>query len=242
MSLDTIGKSAETFYPINIKLKGKRVLFCGGSQPVVAEISRLIDFGANVDVVAPHMAAELQDLALAYGARITLHKRKLAETDFSGLRSGKYSLAFAYSRDCAENEKLATEAHAHRVMVSTIDDICNSDYVIPSIIKRGHLKIAVSADSISQPLERALLQRIEASFVSEIDNYTLFLTAMQELIAGCAQDEALKKPSVFSKLMRDLAESDEILSALERKNFEEANHHAQALLQQTKAEVTEHAS
>jgi precorrin-2 dehydrogenase/sirohydrochlorin ferrochelatase len=116
-----------------------------------------------------------------------------------------------------------------------------SDFVVPSLIKRGHLKISVSTDSISHPLELAIVQRIEAMFVSEIDSYTLFLTRMKELVVGAAKEKAFAHQDSWQRLLSNLAESEEILHALQRRNFEEANHLARAMVAEMVNESGEYA-
>lgn len=242
MSSAYAAKTNEQFYPINFKLKGKQVLVCGGNAPALAEVNRLVDFGAGVHIVSLHMVTELADLALTLGERVNLSRRAFNNTDATEIRKGKYALVFAYTNDVAENERIRQVAKETGVLVSVIDDIDATDFVVPSLIKRGHLKISISTDAISQALERAVVQKIEATFVSEIDSYTLFLTAMNELKQRAAKEPALSNPATFRQLMRNLAESEEIFLALQRKNFDEANHLAEVIAAEIRAEQNEQAA
>jgi siroheme synthase-like protein len=158
------------------------------------------------------------------------------------LHSGEYLLVYAFlNRDEDNNAVLEAARHA-RVLSYAADNPEHSDYIVPSLIKRGHLKISVSTDSLSPPLERALVERIEATFVSEIDKYTLFLASMQERIERLLRDKNLCQPAIFRRVMRRLAESEEIFLALQRRNFEEANHLAEAIVFEIKSEFNEPAA
>lgn len=239
MSSAQAAKTGFAFYPINIKLKGKKVLVCGGNAPALAEVTRVVDFGADVHVVAPHMVSELADLALTLGDRVKLSRRSCSADELEEIQQRKYAIVFAYSTDAAENERIRQAANNAGVLVSVLDEVENSDYVVPSLIKRGHLKIGISTDAISQPLERALVQKIEAAFVSEMDSYTLFLTAIAELKQSAQKDAELGNGPTYRTLMRSLAESEEILFALQRKNFDEANHLAARIAANLKTENSE---
>ncbi|HEY9718583.1 MAG TPA: NAD(P)-dependent oxidoreductase [Trichormus sp.] len=232
----------ETYYPINLNLKGHRVLMCGASRLALAEITRLVEFGAQIDVIAPNMVSELNDVALTYGNRINLMRRSFDDNDIANLKKGVYLLVFAFSTKEDENGRILDAARQARVFAFAIDDTERSDYIVPSLIKRGHLKIAVSTDSLSPPLERALVERIEATFVNEIDKYTLFLNAMQERIQRLIKDANLSQPAIFRRVMRRLAESEEIFAALQRRNFEEANHLCEAIVFEIKSEFNEPAA
>lgn len=233
MSANQIGKSTETFYPINIRLSGKRALVVGGSHQALVEISRLIDFGCSVDILAPHIVAELRELSITHAGRINIMSRSFAESDIESLKQSRYALILADCSSKDEHERLLAAARQAKVLICLLNDPVNSDYIVPSLIKRGHLKISISTDALSQPLERALVQRIEANFVSDIDNYVLFLSSMAEKLIRAAQEEALSAPGTFASLFKAIAESQEILLALERKNFTEANHLSDELIAAT---------
>jgi precorrin-2 dehydrogenase/sirohydrochlorin ferrochelatase len=239
MAADRTGQTDGTFYPINIKLRGKRVCVFGGTAQALAELARLVQFGANVDVVSPHMVAELQDAAVAYGDRISLIRRKPNDDDLKKIKNKEYALIFACFNAAEENEPIIRAAKEAGVLVSAANDAGQSDYVVPSLIKRGHLKITVSTDNISQALERAVVQRIEAIFVSEIDSYTLFLTSMRELMERIKSDKVLSDPATFREVVRSLADSEGILHALQRRNFDEANLLAQTIVDQLRANPDE---
>lgn len=242
MMAEQIGKSADTFYPINIRLSGKRALVYGGNKQALAEVNRLVQFGCHVDVIAQHVVAELQDLVVTYDNRITLMRRPFDETDVENLRQNKYVLVFVCGHQLEECDKVVAAAKAHNILASVADDIANSEYIVPSLIKRGHLKISVSTDSISPPLETALIQRIEANFVTDIDGYTLFLSAVNDRLQEAAKSKLRLDRAAFRDLLRSVSESEEILLALERKNFAEANHLADAIISQTLASGTEQAT
>lgn len=236
------GNIDQFYFPINLNLNGRKVLMCGGSRLALAEISRLVEFGAQVDVLAPNMVTELQETALAYGDRITLIRRDFEDQDSDALQNGKYVLVFAFYTKEEDNSRVLEAAKEARVLAFACDNPEESDYITPSLIRRGHLKIGVSTDALSPPLERALVERIEATFVGEIDKYTLFLNAMQERITRLLNDRHLSQPAIFRRVMRRLAESEEIFLALQRRNFEEANHLAEAIVFEIKSEFNEPAT
>ncbi|HEY9773784.1 MAG TPA: NAD(P)-dependent oxidoreductase [Planktothrix sp.] len=232
----------EKYYPISINLKGRKVLMCGASRLALAEVNRLLEFGARVDVVAPSIVAEMSETEVAYGERLKIAKREFNDEDARRLANGDYLLVYAFFHKEEDNLAVLNAARDARVLAFAVDNGERSDYIVPSLIKRGHLKIAVSTDSLSPPLERALVERIEATFVSEIDKYTLFLDAMQERVERLLKDKNLSQPATFRRVMRRLAESEEIFLALQRRNFEEANHLAEAIVFEIKSEFNEPAA
>lgn len=227
------------YYPINVSIAGRSVLVCGGGKPAMAECRRLLEFGAHVDVVAPNVMSEIQELAVTYGEKIRIMRRHFSDEDRAKIDTHHYFLVFAYNNREHENSEILKAAAQANVLSCGIDQFSPSHFIVPWTVRRGHLKIAVSTDGISPPLEVAVMQRIEAGFVSEIDKYMLFLDGMLERINRISDDARLSKTAVFRRIVRRMAESEEILSALQRRNFEEANHIAEAIVFEVASELNE---
>lgn len=221
------------YFPISIKLAGKHVLVVGGGRSGLMVTRRLLDFGARVDVVAPHMMAELGDLALTYGQQLTLVKRKFSLEDEDKINQRAYMLVFACSGEVDQNIYVANLSREAGVLVSSPDGqelLVDSSFVLPAMRKRGHVKIAVSTDGLSFPLARTLLERIEASLGSKIDMYVLFLERLREKLVN-----AKRSIEQEQAIVRRLGESEEILLAFQRENFEEAENLATAIMLEEEA-------
>ena len=220
---ELLTKLAPSYYPINIRIAGKKVFVFGGQSEALSEILRLLDFGANVDVVAPHIMAELQDLAFTYGDRITIQRRVFGDQDRLKLKNKDYLLAFALDDDDQSNVKVVESAIGNGVLAFGINDGRLSSFATATLLKRGHVKIAVSADTISKPIERAILRRIEALFVSNIDNYILFLNRLNDRLNELTNDPYFSDRESYFRLTRQLDQSEEILLAVQRQSFDEAD-------------------
>jgi precorrin-2 dehydrogenase / sirohydrochlorin ferrochelatase len=216
-------RTAEPFYyPIAIDLNGKRVLVVGAHNLAYREVLRLLESGAYVDVVAPHMMAEMQALEETHGGRITLNRRRFSEQDAQLLESRHYVLVFAHSLEAEENLKVLLLAKSAATLAFASEMVSDSSFVTATTFKRGPLKFSVCTDGFSLPLEKALMQRIESSLVSDMDRYVLFLTSLKErinllLLAGGASGQNA------AERIRALGNSEDFLMALKRQNFDEAN-------------------
>lgn len=221
------GRAQQGYFPINIKLADRPVLVVGGGRTAFAETRRLIDFGARVEVVAPNMVSELQELGVTHGHRVTLHKRAFSLDDEDQLARRAYVLVFACSGQRDQNEYIAKLATEVGVLVTLPDShepptaSQHSTFHVPAIRKRGLIRIAVSTEGYSQPLAKSLLERIESSLGGRIDKYMLVTESVRERINAIYANENLSEDERHQILQR-LAESEEIILALQRENFEEA--------------------
>ncbi|HEY9677876.1 MAG TPA: NAD(P)-dependent oxidoreductase [Drouetiella sp.] len=233
-------KQSPLFYPVNIDVAGRRAFVFGGQKDALHEVTRLLEFGASVDLVAPYLMAELQELQVVYGERIRVSKREFNETDRENFIQKSYCLVFALDNDDAKNSVILDAAKSADVLAFGINQTKNSTFITSSVIKRGHLKINVSADGISQAYERSILNRIEAHFVSQIDKYVLFLDRLNEKVNELKMDPTFNSDQkLLNKLTRELHNSEELYLALQRLNFDEADSIVERIIASHKIPQTE---
>ena len=210
---------AKSFFPISIDLGSQTLLVVGGGRQAYLETLKVLEYGARVDVIASHMVAEFSNLREIHGTRVNLLREKFAGDAIARAAQKKYSLIYALSYSDEENRaaiKLAVDTHS---LIYACDHLDCSTFVPPTSVKRGHLKLSASTDGLSPSLEEAVIQRLEAHLLSDIDKYVLFLSNLKEKV------DSLKistERGLANKTIREMASTEEILFALKRLNFDEA--------------------
>lgn len=205
------------FYPLGITLSEAPVLVFGGSPSVEELLLRLLDSGAAITLVATLVCQEILALQEAYGRRLRLIKNSVSEF-LADHNVGSYRLVFACNQRAELNIAVVAACQLAAVPVSVVGNAALSSFVVPTVLKRGNIKVAVSTDGLCPPLETSLLSRIEELFVAEFDRYAIFLGDYRERLEAAAKCGA----SELNQLTRILNGSEELKSALARKNFEEA--------------------
>ncbi len=229
-----------SYFPIAIDLNGKNVLVVGAHNLAYREVLRLLESGAYVDVVAPHMVAEMQALSETHGARIGLKRRHFGDEDVEMLQSHHYVLVFAHSATAEENLKVVLSAKSSHTLAFVSEMASDSSFVTATTFKRGPLKFSVSTDGYSLPLEKALMQRIEATLVNDMDRYVLFLTSLKERIINLlSHASGSVSGQNAAERIRALGNSEDFLMALKRQNFDEANMIFDQIVSDRKDGVTE---
>jgi precorrin-2 dehydrogenase/sirohydrochlorin ferrochelatase len=107
-----------------------------------------------VTVISPALTPRLQALAAARSIR---HEpRSYQPGDLAG-----FDLGFAATDDGAVNSALAGEGRRRGAWVNAADDADHSDFILPSIIRRGPLTVAVGTEGTSPALARAVREELE---------------------------------------------------------------------------------
>jgi len=170
------------------------------------------------------MVAELQQLGVTHGHKVTLSKRAFSVEDEDSLHNRHWALVFACSGQTDQYEYVAKLANDAGVLVCLPDNHQPDNaasFIVPAIRKRGLLRIAVSAEGYSDALAKALLSRIESSLGGRIDKYMLVAEEVKERINGLYANEKLSEED-RRQILERLAQSEEVILAFQRENFDDA--------------------
>jgi uroporphyrin-III C-methyltransferase/precorrin-2 dehydrogenase/sirohydrochlorin ferrochelatase len=143
------------YFPLFFNLHGQKVLVVGGGEVALRKVDLLERAGALVTLVAPRVEPEIERRAAA--GRITLAIREFAPDDLNGAR-----LAVAATSRRALNRWIASLADGRSIPVNVVDDREASRVIVPALIDRDPVLIAVSSGGASPVLARRLRERLEA--------------------------------------------------------------------------------
>lgn len=142
------------YFPLFFDLRDRNCLVVGGGRVAERKVRSLRRAGAAVTVVSPRLTAGLERLSRE--KRIDHRPRPYRRGDLK-----KACLAVAATDDPAANEKVFREASALRIPVNTVDDPARCTFIVPSVVCRGDLLIAISTGGRSPALAKALRRRLE---------------------------------------------------------------------------------
>ena len=148
------------YYPIFLELDGRPGVVIGGGAVAERKVEGLLREGAAVTVISPALSARLE--ALACQGRIRHVARAYRPGDLAG-----YQLAFVATDDGEANAAVSREGKARGVWVNAADDPGHCDFILPSVLRRGALVVAVATGGSSPALSRAVREELEAYFTAD---------------------------------------------------------------------------
>lgn len=155
------------YYPVFLDIADKPVVVIGGGAVAEQKIGGLLDAGAKVTIVSPDLNETLTELRDS--GRLTHIEREYKPGDIAG-----YELVFVATDSRAENEKVWAEGRERRIWVNAVDDIPNCDFIMPGIVRKGDLTLAISTAGKSPAMARKVREDLE-TFLSEDDSALLDL-------------------------------------------------------------------
>jgi siroheme synthase-like protein len=191
------------YLPILVDLEGRPCLVVGGGDVAARKVEMLLGVGARPHVVAKRVGARLEAIAAASPA-VTVERRPYRAADLAGA-----ALAFAATDDPALQDAIARDARAAGVWLNAVDEPERCSFVMPAVLDRAPLVVAVSTSGASPALARRIRDDVAAALGPEYDAALAHLAALRARFApGRARQEALLR-LVDGGLLEALREDDE---------------------------------
>lgn len=143
------------YYPVLLDLTGRRCVMVGGGAIAERRIDGLLAAGARVTVISPRLTRALE--ALAADGRIEHAARGYREGDLAGA-----DLAFVATDAGEVNRAVAREAQGRGIWINAADDPVRCTFILPALVRRGDLTVAVATGGSSPALARAIREELEA--------------------------------------------------------------------------------
>lgn len=162
-------------YPLFIRLSGQKVLVVGGGLVAERKVQTLLEHGARVTVVSPKVTGSLRSLAAAES--ISWIGRCWEPDDGDGAL-----LVIAATGVDGVDEAVYAEAEARHQLVNVVDvpHLCTA--IVPSVVKRGRLQIAISTSGASPSTARELRRQLEALFPAYWEDYLDLMAELRLLV------------------------------------------------------------
>lgn len=140
--------------PLFIDIKNKTCLVVGGGKIATRKIKMLRKAEANITIIATHLCDELSELSNKHS--LIWHEREFFDSDINN-----QSLIIAATNDSSLNERISNLAKQNNILVNVANDFKQGDVVLPSIIDRDPIQIAVTTGGASPVLARLLRRNLE---------------------------------------------------------------------------------
>jgi uroporphyrin-III C-methyltransferase/precorrin-2 dehydrogenase/sirohydrochlorin ferrochelatase len=160
------------YFPVFFDLDGQQVLVVGGGDVALRKITLLERTGASITLVAPEVHPELQERAAAGNLKLAV--REFEPDDLNGAR-----LVIVATSRRAINRWIAKLSEARGIPVNVVDDREASRFIVPAIIDRDPVLVAISTGGTSPVLARRLRERLEALIPKRIGALANWLRSLR---------------------------------------------------------------
>jgi precorrin-2 dehydrogenase / sirohydrochlorin ferrochelatase len=150
------------YYPLYLEMNRRRCLVVGGGAVAERKIASLLEAGAEVTVISPDVTEVVARWSKNHS--IQFHARRYQRGDVNG-----HELIFVATNDDAVNAQVHQDGKSQGVWVNAADDPEHCDFILPSVLRRGDLTVAVSSGGNSPALARTIREDLEGYFTQEYE-------------------------------------------------------------------------
>lgn len=200
-----------SFYPVFVELEGKKVVVVGGGKVAFRKVTALMECGANIHLAGRALTPELRKMVEKKEIRF------LGNEFEEGFLKDAF-MVIAATDDAALNHRVSTCARKERVLVNAVDQPPDCDFIVPSIIRRGDLLIAISTSGKSPAMARKIREGLETQFGREYEAFLAMMGRLRKEVLSLGLSQAEN-----SRIFQEIVDSDLL------KNF------SQGISEETKA-------
>lgn len=187
-------------YPLFMDLAGRACLVVGAGAVAARKVRALLACGARVTVVGERPAAAFRALERR-GVRLAPRRFRAGDV-------ARQALVIAATDDRAVNAAVAVAARRRGIPVNAVDDPQNCTFIVPAVLRRGDLTVAISTGGKSPAAARLVKQRIAALLGEEYAALVRLLGAhrveMKDRVAGQAQRARAWKEMIDDGVLESL--------------------------------------
>ncbi|HTH97643.1 MAG TPA: SAM-dependent methyltransferase [Stellaceae bacterium] len=186
-------------FPIFVSLNGLPVLVVGEDGEAAGKLRLAARTGASLRVVAVNPDAHLLEAIADCGAE--LRRRAFEFADLDDVR-----LCFVALRDEDACAAVVTAARDRGVLVNAVDKPALCDFIVPAIIDRPPITVAISTGGTAPILARELRRRIEAMIPPAYGDLARFLHGWRARVTAALADALARRRFWESALESPAAE------------------------------------
>ena len=173
-------------FPLFFDLNDKHCLIVGGGAVALRKASLLSQAGAIIHIVSLDVLDDLRHIAEKSQGEV--FTREYEKTDLDGK-----TLVIAATDNAAVNIQVSTDAKANNQPVNVVDNPALCSFILPSIIDRAPITIAISSGGASPVLTRLLRSRIESMIPAAYGQLAAFVGQFREKVKQSLNTESQRR-------------------------------------------------
>ncbi len=142
------------YYPINLNIKGRLCVVFGGGRVAERKVKNLLRCGGRVRVVSP----DLTDLLSKW---VSQGKMDYTRSEYRASHLKGAFLVYAATSDRKVNAEIARDATKRRLLVNVADSATESTFILPAVVRKREISIAVSTNGLSPEKSVRIRDRIK---------------------------------------------------------------------------------
>lgn len=174
------------YLPVFAHLKNRPVLVLGAGEIAYRKIQLLLEAGATVQLIARCVHAEVQ--ALVDSEAVTWLKAEFEAEDVN-----RAVLTIAATNDAVLNQQVAQAGERYHRLVNVVDNKALCSFIVPAIVDRSPIQIAISTGGSSPVLARQLREKLEQELPAHLGAMAQLAQQYRPLVKSVLAEGAARR-------------------------------------------------
>ena len=180
------------YFPMFVDIEKKKCLIVGGGAVALRKVQVLLDFGADVMVVAPQILPKIREYP------VSVYQRNFEKADLQGCE-----LVVAATDDAGLNHEISEAARKHKIPVNAVDQQEDCSFIFPSYVKAQELVGAFSSGGNSPVMTQYLKKYMARILTAELGEANAYLGSIRATVKEKLDEEAMRK-EVYQEVLQEL--------------------------------------
>lgn len=188
-----------------VDLEGQNITVVGGGTVALRKIEKLSPFGGNIQVIAPEILQEIEEIP-----NLRLQRRKFRYRDLFP----RPALVIAATNQSDLNHKIALFCRRRRIPVNVVDDPAYCSFLFPALVQQGSFTAGISTDGASPVAAAYYKEQLRQMLPNHLEEILLWLQEQRPLLKSVIPRQS-QRAAVFQKLFDACITADRPLTAEE---------------------------
>jgi siroheme synthase-like protein len=161
------------YYPIYLDIENRNVIIIGGGEVCARKAETMMRYGARVTIVSPEFTSEIEQWAR--DGQLAIRRKRYETSDIEDAH-----IVIASTDDTSVNEQVAADSRARRIPVNVVDVTPLCEFIVPAIIEKDGIQIAISTGGKSPALARTLKEDLNRTIGPEYSEVNDLLGSLRD--------------------------------------------------------------
>jgi len=183
-----------SYYPVFLDLSGKKTVVIGGGTVAERKIEKLLECRALVHVISRELTPELH---------IRSKKGDIKHIGYE-FDEGSFEDAFLIivaTDDKTLNQLVSGIARKRNILVNVADQPEECNFIVPSVIKRGDLQIAISTSGKSPAMAKKIREALSSQFGAEYESFLNMMANIRKQLLSEVTSGQEDRARIFHELV-----------------------------------------
>lgn len=189
------------YFPVFTQIEGKRCLIVGGGKVAARKVNTLLQYGADVIVVAEKVCEEIKKILPKESVfehicenEYDKNKQDIHESDINLEEEiCKAFLVVAATSSRKENHHIAKCCYVHNILVNVADSEEESSFIFPSVVRKGDISIGVNSGTGSPAVSKQIRRQIEKAVPDYYADIAVFMGELRQYVKANFKEESQRR-------------------------------------------------